>query len=150
MTAPVVQVPVDMSAYNNWVGSTVLRHVEWHKLAGERLIEGLAPRTNYRTATAYARADGDADVVAFRFDVTAELMSESGEDVLARIDVVYAVHYDVPDLKSVSDADLMFFGSTSAALVATPYLREAIFSMAQKLGQQGVLLPGVFAPATAG
>jgi hypothetical protein len=125
----------DATAYNEFVGSVTLAAVNLVAIGGERRTAGEASQTRFDSGAGYQLEDRE---IHYRFDVIGHLTDDAGTDygqVSASVIVTLTTPI-VPDT-----ACLERFGGTSVALMAHPYLREALASTAQRLGFAGVLLP---------
>lgn len=127
--------------FREFVRSVQINSIEWIRLVAERYRPGASPKTRYELSSTYGRADDGRDLVGFRFDIVARIVADDESVELAKVEASAVFYYDVPGAAGVSDEFLEFFGGTSVPLMAIPFLREGINSMATRVGQPGVLLP---------
>jgi hypothetical protein len=80
----------------------------------------------------------DEAVIHYRYEVTAHFIDDHNT-VLGC--TTASVQITVRTNIAVDETCIEQFGGTSGALMAHPYLREAIASTAQRIGFPGVLLP---------
>lgn len=111
--------------------------VEVVKLQAERLSDGTAEKTAFDLAASYMQ---DKLVVRYRYDVRAHLTDEGGA---SRGSVAVSVLVTARKGGPADQNCVERFGATTGALIAHPYLREAVASSAQRIGFPGVLLPGL-------
>lgn len=125
----------DRDAYNSFVSNVSLGSILLDHVAAVRTSGGDAARTTFELNVNYQLAD---EALLYRFAVHASLLAEDDTEVgTADAGVVVNIQTrTTPD-----DASIAYFGSTSAAMMAHPFLREAIASTAQRIGFAGVMLP---------
>jgi hypothetical protein len=125
----------DPAAYNAFLEGLELADVEIVKLHAERTNGGAAGKTKFDFTASYRQ---DGAVVHYRYDVTAYVTGDEGTSLGNAAASVLVI------TRIAGAADPAFierFGATSGALIAHPYLREAIASSALRIGFPGVLLP---------
>jgi preprotein translocase subunit SecB len=125
------------ATYNAFVDDLELASVELVKIHGERTAAGVATQTRFDLEASYMRGEA---VIHYRYEVTAHFVDEH-ETVLG--DATASVQITIRTGVAIDEACIEQFGGTSGALMAHPYLREAIASTAQRIGFQGVLLPAL-------
>jgi len=125
----------DAATYNAFIAGLELVDIELVKVGGERVATGVATQTRFDLAASYLQ---DEATIRYRYDATARLMNEADTDLgHAAVSVMVTTR-----IAAAAEAICVErFGGTSGALMAHPYLREAIASTAQRLGFPGVLLP---------
>ena len=128
---------LNSATYNTFVTGFELAGIELVKIHGERITAGVATQTRFDLTASYMR---DEAVIYYRYETTAHFVDDH-DTVLgnATASIQITIHADV----TVDEACIEQFGGTSGALMAHPYLREAIASTAQRIGFQGVLLPAI-------
>lgn len=125
----------DVEQYRVFVEGLELAGVELVRIVGERRVAGHAPQTRYALGAGWQAETGS---IVWRYEVSAHLTDETDADfgvVEASVIVIGRTAAEV------DRACAEQFGGTSGALIAHPYLREAIASTALRLGFVGVLLP---------
>lgn len=128
---------LDPATYNAFVDALELSDVEIVKLHAERTSEGTVARTEFDLGASYMQ---DGEAIRYRYDLAAYLSDDEGA-VLGHVTASAVV---VTRTTGALDAVCIErFGATSGALIAHPYLREAIGSSAQRIGFPGVLLPAI-------
>jgi hypothetical protein len=123
--------------YNAFVADFELVGIELVKIHGERTSAGVTAQTRFDITAGYIQ---DEAIIHYRYEVAAYFVDD--QDVAlgsASASIQITIHTDIP----VNPACIEQFGGTSGALMAHPYLREAIASTAQRIGFQGVLLPAI-------
>jgi hypothetical protein len=80
----------------------------------------------------------DGEKIHYRYEVTAHFLDDTGK-VLGNASA--SVLLVASGVSAFSAACFEHFGATSGALMAHPYLREAIASTVQRIGFPGILLP---------
>jgi hypothetical protein len=128
--------PADLepATYNAFVGGLELAGIELVRVHGERAEAGAAAQTRFDMSAGYMR---DGGVIHYRYDLTAHFTDDRGTALgSAAASVLITAHTAAADTASIEQ-----FGGTSGALMAHPYLREAIASTALRIGFPGVLLP---------
>ncbi|MGI5443137.1 hypothetical protein ACQEV4_39100 [Streptomyces shenzhenensis] len=80
------------------------------------------------------------DSVFYRLKAQATLKSEEGKDV-GRVEVSVVTRYDITEGEVPDEDTLLEFADRDAAVVAYPYVREGIQSLAARIGFAGVLIP---------
>lgn len=135
----------DAHVYNAYIAGLTLRNVEVVRLYGERVAAGEPNEVKFDTALGYS---GHGQEVNYRYDVTARLVDTAGNDV-ARVEVAAVL---ITASSSPSDEPTVArFAGTSGAMMAFPFLREAIATTAQRIGLPGVMMPIIrTTPATSG
>jgi hypothetical protein len=126
---------LDATSYNAFVAGLELAEIEPVKIHGERIAPGAATQTRFDLTAGYLE---DGTTIRYRYDVTAHLTNDAGTDL------GHAAASIVVTARATVGGDVMCierFGGTSGALMAHPYLREAIAAAAQRVGFPGVLLP---------
>ena len=126
---------LDLASYNAFVEGLDLVGVEVIRLHAERTSAGMAERTSFELNASYRQ---DAALIHYRYDISALIADGEGISLgsAAASVVLTARASGTADAASIEQ-----FGATSGALIAYPYLREAIASTAQHTGFPGVLLP---------
>ena len=128
--------------YSEFVGTLELVAVETMSVRAERAEHGERVRTVAQVESSVA-VDPDQEAIFYRFDLTAQVLAE--EDVeIARFDVSLVLVFTTP-MTSADPEMVQYFGGTSASMMAHPYLREAVSSLAARIGLPGVVLP-IFRP----
>lgn len=128
--------PIDPQAYNNFVASVALTAIDVVGIGGERRAAGDATQTRFDLGAGYQVENG---AIHYRFNATGHLTDEADIDyghVTASVVVTLTLAAAAPDVACIER-----FGSSSATMMAHPYLREALASTALRLGFNGVLLP---------
>jgi hypothetical protein len=128
----------DPTAYNAFVASVALTAINVVGVGGERRMAGDASQTRFDLTAGYQIEDG---AIHYRFDAIGHLADPAGADygqVSAAVVVTLTLTEPAPPPACVER-----FGGQSAAMMAHPYLREALGSTALRLGFGGVLLPMV-------
>jgi hypothetical protein len=125
----------DAVSYSAFVDGLELAEIELVKIHGERTASGAATQTRFDLTASYQQ---DGTAIHYRYDVIAHLTSDAGTDLgHAVASVVVTTHATVVgDVMCIER-----YGEASGALMAYPYLREAIAATAQRIGFPGVLLP---------
>jgi hypothetical protein len=112
-----------------------LASIEVVKLHAERASVGTAEQARFDLNASYLH---DGAVIHYRYDFTAHFVGDEGMPLgSAAASVMVTAHA----VSTVDEGSIERFGATSGALMAYPYLREAILSLAQRTGFPGVLLP---------
>jgi|ERR1022692_65420 hypothetical protein len=125
----------DAATYNAFVEGLELTEIELVKVDGERVAAGVATQTRFDLTAGYLQ---DGTAICYRYDVIAHLTNDPGTELgHAAVTVVLTTR----STAVAEAACIERFGGTSGALIVHPYLREAIASIAQRLGFPGVLLP---------
>lgn len=126
---------LDRVACNAFIAGLELAGAGLIKIHGDRIAGGVAVQTRFDLAASYAP---DGATIHYRYDITAHFTDEAGTELgNAAASVVLTAHAAAAG----STSCLEQFGGTSGALMAHPFLREAIASTAQRIGSPGVLLP---------
>ena len=128
--------PADLepATYNAFVGGLELAGIELVRVHGERTEAGAAAQTRFDMSAGYMR---DGGAIHYRYDLTAHFTDDRGTALgSAAASVLITARAAAADTASIEQ-----FGGTSGALMAHPYLREAIASTALRIGFPGVLLP---------
>jgi hypothetical protein len=128
---------LDAPGYNAFVADLILANVELISVHGERIAAGRVERARFDLTAGYMT---DAGIARFRYEVSAHLTDDAG---VALGSAGAAVLVTVRTAHAAGRAYIEQFGATSGALIAHPYLREAVASTAQRIGFPGVLLPMV-------
>ncbi len=133
---------LDSATYNAFVADLELAGIELVKINGERTAGGVATQTRFDLTATYMRGEG---VIHYRYEAIAHLVDEH-DTVLGNLaaSIQVTVRSDI----AVNEACILQFGGTSGALMAHPYLREVVASIAQRIGFPGVLLPMIKHQAT--
>ena len=126
---------LDAATYNAFVADLKLADIEVFKIHGERTATGLATQTRFDLMASYMLGEA---IIHFRYEVTAHFVDDH-DTVLGN--AAASVQITVRTDNAVNEACIEQFGGTSGALMAHPYLREAIATTAQRIGFPGVLLP---------
>lgn len=134
----------DSVEYNAFLAGISLQAIELASLRGERRAAGDAPLTKFESEAAYQVGD---NALYYRFDVHAHLTDETDTDY-GEVSASVIVSIEVKSIPA--EACLERFGGTSAAMMAHPYLREALANTALRMGFQGVLLPTLVQQPEAG
>ena len=126
---------LDLTAYNDFVAGLEMVGVDLAKVHAERTAPGAATQHRFDLAAGYTLDDA---VIYYRYDVTAQFTDDQGSILgnAASSIVITARASTVPDASLIEQ-----FGGTSGMMIAHPYLREAISSMAQRVSFPGALLP---------
>lgn len=134
MTAAVEATP-DPAAYSAFVAALQLSGIEVVKIHGERTAPGTASQSRFDLTAGYMQDNG---TIHYRYEVTARFLNDAGTALgNASASVLLVTSADAAQ----DVACIEHFGSSSGALMAHPYLREAIASTAQRIGFPGILLP---------
>jgi hypothetical protein len=80
----------------------------------------------------------DVAVIYYRYEVAAYFTDDNLADLG---NAAASIQITARTEMTVSEECIEQFGGTSGALIAHPYLREAIASTAQRIGFPGVVLP---------
>lgn len=139
-----VAAPIDAGMYNAYVAGLTLHNVELVRLFAARTGPGRLAKADFATDLSYAQAE---QVVNYRYDVAAKLSDEDGEEI-GRVEVAAVVV--TSSTAPADEAIIGQFSSTSAAMMAFPFLREAVASTAQRIGFPGVVMPIVRAEPEGG
>lgn len=128
---------LDSATYNAFVADFELAGIELVKIHGERTAAGVSTRTRFDLTASYMQNEAG---IRYQYEVAAYFIDDH-ETVLgnATASIQVTIRTDV----AVTETCIEQFGGTSGALIAHPYLREAIASTAQRIGFQGVLLPAI-------
>jgi len=128
---------LDPSVYNAFVDDLEIGGIELVKIHGERMAPGAATQTRFNLTASYMQ---EGPLIHYRYEVTAHFV-DGHAAVLgnASASIQVAVRTEI----AVNTACIEQFGGTSGALMAHPYLREAVASTAQRIGFHGVLLPAI-------
>lgn len=122
--------------YNAFIKGARLRALDTISFAADRLRPGSSPRTEYELGSSFTI---EGDTLFIRFDVTATLMGEDDEAV-ANVRVAQVVAFSFagdPPPRWIIER----FTAMSVSMMVTPNLREAVQSLALRLGYPGVTLP---------
>lgn len=122
--------------YNRFAMSVRLQSVEQLKLTAERVAQGPATNFDFSLETEVAILE---EHVFYRYDGSADLKDADGNSVCpvsASIALAFAYEGDAP-----SEEIAGRYGLTTGMLLAHPYLREAIQTLAARLGFPQVALP---------
>lgn len=134
MTASVQAMP-DAATYTAFLAALQLTGIELVKIHGERTAPGTASQSRFDLTAGYMQ---DSGAIHYRYDVTAYFLNDAG----ASLGNASASVLLITSAAAAQDmACVEHFGASSGALMAHPYLREAIASTAQRIGFPGVLLP---------
>jgi hypothetical protein len=128
-------VKVDSADYNAFVADLELASIELVKVQCERIEAGAPAETKFDLSADYMQNGTD---IHYRYELAAYFMDERGAflgDACASL-LLTARASIVGDPMYIER-----FGGTLGALIAQPYLREAIASTAQRIGFPGILLP---------
>jgi hypothetical protein len=126
---------LDPATYNAFIEGLELAGIEIVRLHAERTTVGIAEQTKFDLTASYMQDDA---VIHYRYDLTAHLIDNKGTNLgNAAASVVVTAR----SVSTVYAACIEQFGATSGALIAHPYLREAVASSAERIGFPGVLLP---------
>jgi len=126
---------LELATYSAFVAGLELAGIELVKVHGERTAAGAAAQTRFDMTAGYMQ---DGTVIHYRYDLTAHFADDHGT-VLGS--AAASVLITARATTAADTASIEQFGGTSGALVAHPYLREAIASTALRIGFPGVLLP---------
>jgi hypothetical protein len=135
MTPSVNAAELDSATYNAFVAGLELASVELVKIHGERTGVGISTQAKFDLTASYMQ---DEAIIHYRYEVSASFVDDH-DAVLGN--AIATIQISVRTEVEVTEAYIEQFGGTSGALMAHPYLREAIASTAQRIGFQGVLLP---------
>ncbi len=126
---------LDSATYNGFVAGLELAGIDLVKIHGERTAGGVGTQTKFDLTATYMQGEG---VIHYRYEATAHFIDDH-DTMLGNIaaSIQITVRSDI----AVNEACILQFGGTSGALMAHPYLREAVASTAQRIGFPGVLLP---------
>lgn len=144
---PTAELPeFTVEQYNGLVRRLRLRSLEVTNLSAQKFGAGPSPETNYQIASSYVQ-DLEQGVLLYRFDVGAELLGSSDEEVVARVEGSVVAAYEVRDGQHPIPAELCeAYGTMSVPFVVHPYLRELISNTAARLGFLGVTMPTIVIP----
>jgi hypothetical protein len=134
-TATVSPAGCDPETYNDFIRSLALLGVDVVKVSGERRAAGESSQTAFDLEVAYQLED---QMVRYWFQAKGRLTDEEKTNYG---EIAASVVVTLRSTQTPSPACIERFGATSAAMIAHPYLREAIATTAQRLGFLGVLLP---------
>jgi hypothetical protein len=126
---------VDSADYKAFVADLELEDIELVQLQCERTDTGVPAETRFDLSASYMQQDTD---IHYRYELYAYFMDEVGT-YLGSASASLLV--TARGATVAAAAHIEHFGGTVGALIAQPYLREAIASTAQRIGFQGVLLP---------
>ena len=126
---------LDPDTYNAFIAALQLTGVELVKIQGERTSPGVSSQNRFGLSAGYML---DGEKIHYRYDVTAHFLDDTGK-VLGNASA--SVLLVASGVSAFSATCFECFGATSGALMAHPYLREAIASTAQRIGFPGILLP---------
>jgi hypothetical protein len=135
VTPPPEAAGLDSATYNAFVADLELAGIDLVKIHGERTAAGVATQTRFDLMAIYMQDEG---VIHYRYEVAAHFVD--GHDIVLG-NATASIQITVRTDHAASQASIEQFGGTSGALMAHPYLREAIASTAQRIGFPGVLLP---------
>lgn len=126
----------DPDTYNAWLRSARLEAVEQLRINAERAGQGAVAAVELSITPELAVEDAR---VLIRYDASAVLQGEDGEPVGTVATVIaLAFAYDGPR----PDNDVVGrFALTTGMLVAHPYVRESVQSLAARVGFPQVTLP---------
>ncbi|MCU1616979.1 MAG: hypothetical protein JWO98_4519 [Frankiales bacterium] len=125
-----------LEAYNRFAMGARLQSVEQLKLTAERIAQGPATNFDFSLETEVAILE---DHVFYRYDGSADLKDADGNSVCPVFaSVVLAFGYDG---EAPSEDVAGRYGLTTGMILAHPYLREAIQTLAARLGFPQVALP---------
>jgi hypothetical protein len=128
-------VKVDSASYNAFVADLELENIELVKVQCERTQVGVPVETRFDLSADYMQQGMN---IHYRYELTAYFIDQHN----ALLGNALAALLITTRSETVGDpAHVEHFGGTLGALIAQPYLREAIASMAQRIGFPGVLLP---------
>jgi preprotein translocase subunit SecB len=126
---------LDSAAYNAFVADLELDAVDLVKVHGERTGVGHASQIRFDLAASYIQ---DEMAINYRYEVDAYVIDDDDKPLGTVAVTIQVTAYTTTEV----DKDCIEqFGGTSGALIAHPYLREAVASAAQRIGFTGVLLP---------
>jgi hypothetical protein len=128
---------LDSAAYNTFVADLELADIELVKIHGERMAAGFATQTRFDVVASYMR---DQAVIYYRYEATAHFIEDND---IALGNATASIQITIRTNVAINEECIEHFGGTSGALMAHPYLREAIASTAQRIGFPGVLLPAI-------
>lgn len=138
--------PFTVEQYNALVRRLKLRNLEVTKLTAQKLAPGPSPETNYQISSTYVQ-DLENSVLFYRFDVGAQLLGRSDDDVVATVEGTVVAVYEVRDgAEEIPPALCEAYGTMSVPFVVHPYLRELVSSTAARLGFLGVTMPTIVIP----
>jgi preprotein translocase subunit SecB len=144
----IVSVPTfTVDQYNAVVRRLRLRHLEVTRLSAQKLAPGPSPETNYQISSTYVQ-DVENSVLYYRFEVGAQLLGRSDDDVVATVEGTVVAVYEVRDGTDEIPPDICeAYGTMSVPFVVHPYLRELVSSTAARLGFFGVTMPTIVIPS---
>src|ERR1700678_1268492 len=118
---------LDSTTYNAFIADLEVAGIELVKVHAERTAAGIATQTRFDLAATYMQGES---VIYYRYEAIAHFVDEY-ETVLGNVaaSIQLIVRSDV----TVNEASIVQFGATSGTLMAHPYLREAVASMAQRI-----------------
>jgi len=122
-------------AYNTFIAGLEVEAIELVRLTAERTAPGHAVETRFELGAGYRFDESSAQ---WRYDITAIPTDDTGSE-LGRLEasIVVAGHTANPPQQDC----VAHFGQSSGALMAHPYLREAVASTGLRLNFGGLLLP---------
>jgi hypothetical protein len=126
---------LNVDAYNAFITALQLAGIELVKIQGERTSPGGSTQSQFNLSAGFMQ---DGEAIHYRYDVTVQFLDDTGNAVGNASASVLLVATGVSDFDTTC---FERFGATSGALMAHPYLREAIAATAQRIGFPGVLLP---------
>lgn len=129
----------DPEEFAAFVSRLELGRIQVAKIVANRVAEGEAAETNFETRIGFL---ADDDAIHWRFDCSATILGAEDE-TLGVVEVGVIVTAEYSGQPTPTPEIMAKFGETSAGFMATPFLREAIASTAQRIGLPNVLLPMV-------
>jgi hypothetical protein len=130
------------AAHDSFVADFRPAAIELVEVHGERTADGVAAQSRFGLTAEYMRQNAD---IHYRYNLTAHFTDDFGT-IVGRASVSVLVIIRMAD--GTDAAYIEELGATSAALVARPYLREAISSTAERIGFPGILPSNVDNPPT--
>lgn len=123
------------AAYLDFVTGVEIEWIEVVQLRADK--HGVNPSEDFQVQIGGANALGD-DHFLSRFEAKASVKDSEGEDV-ANFEVALIIKFSSPPHP---DADLVErFARSTGIMLATPYLRENLSSLAQRVNVKGVVMP---------
>jgi CO dehydrogenase/acetyl-CoA synthase delta subunit len=128
--------------YHTFVEKLELATVQYWAMHCERLKVGEAPKTTYALGVKLAI---EGQRAYYRVDAYATPLDVDDQPV-AQIENSVIVAFDLPKSDPPPEWALARFGSQNAVMMAYPFIREAVASMALRLGLPGIIMPMAIAP----
>ncbi|GAA0696359.1 hypothetical protein GCM10009536_31060 [Streptomyces thermocarboxydus] len=123
--------------YEEFSRRVVLEQVLTESCEAERLAAETSAGAELRLELGLAP---NPESIFYRLKAQATLKSKEGKDV-GRVEVSVVTRYDITEGGVPDDGTLLEFADREATVVAYPYVREGIQSLAARIGFAGVLIP---------